>query len=103
MYADDTEILARNNNPNYIQLAFNRHIKALEDWFVKWKIATWKPHFLYVRQKCWAQARKLYLLIDRKSKMDREANLLIYTAYLRPVITYACPTWEYAAKTNKNS
>ncbi|GBO22569.1 hypothetical protein AVEN_88291-1 [Araneus ventricosus] len=32
--------------------------------------------------------------------MDREAKLLIYTAYLRPVITYACPTWGYAAKTN---
>ncbi|GBM90942.1 hypothetical protein AVEN_14350-1, partial [Araneus ventricosus] len=30
MYADDTAILDRNNNPNYIQLALNRHIKALE-------------------------------------------------------------------------
>ncbi|GBN95658.1 hypothetical protein AVEN_126852-1 [Araneus ventricosus] len=39
MYADDTAILARNKNPNYIQLALNRHIKALEVWFIKWKIA----------------------------------------------------------------
>ncbi|GBO20729.1 RNA-directed DNA polymerase from mobile element jockey [Araneus ventricosus] len=147
MYADDTAILTRNKNPNYIQPALNRHIKALEVWFMKWKIAinaskteaimfhksttygnfpqlkihnetitwskqskylgvildsrlTWKPHFLYVRQKFWAQARKLYPLIARNSKMDREAKLLIYTAYLRPVITYACPTWGYAAKTN---
>ncbi|GBM30893.1 hypothetical protein AVEN_193543-1, partial [Araneus ventricosus] len=38
MYADDTAILARNKNPNYIQIALNRHLKALEDWFIKWKI-----------------------------------------------------------------
>ncbi|GBM81456.1 RNA-directed DNA polymerase from mobile element jockey [Araneus ventricosus] len=149
MYADDTAILARNNNPNYIQLALNRYIKALEEWFVRWKIAsnaskteaimfqkttsycnfpqlkinnelipcskqckylgvildirlTWKPHFLYVRKKFWAQARKLYPLLARNSKMDRETKFLIYTAYLRPVITYACPTWGYAAKSNLN-
>ncbi|GBO06469.1 putative RNA-directed DNA polymerase from transposon BS [Araneus ventricosus] len=38
MYADDTAILARHKNPNYIQIALNRHLKALEDWFIKWKI-----------------------------------------------------------------
>ncbi|GBO41742.1 hypothetical protein AVEN_174509-1 [Araneus ventricosus] len=35
---EDTAILARNKNPNYIQIALNRHLKALEDWFIKWKI-----------------------------------------------------------------
>ena len=39
MYADDTAILARNNNMNYVAIALNRHLKALEVWFVKWKIA----------------------------------------------------------------
>ncbi|GBN26718.1 RNA-directed DNA polymerase from mobile element jockey [Araneus ventricosus] len=39
MYADDTAILARNKNPNFIKLALNRHIHALEVWFTKWKIA----------------------------------------------------------------
>ncbi|GBN26269.1 hypothetical protein AVEN_228561-1, partial [Araneus ventricosus] len=38
MYADDTAILARNKNPKYIQIALNRHLKAFEDWFIKWKI-----------------------------------------------------------------
>ncbi|GBO38131.1 RNA-directed DNA polymerase from mobile element jockey [Araneus ventricosus] len=38
MYADDTAILARNKNPKFINLALNRHLKTLEDWFAKWKI-----------------------------------------------------------------
>ncbi|GBO23086.1 RNA-directed DNA polymerase from mobile element jockey [Araneus ventricosus] len=38
IFADDTAILARNKNHNYVQLALNRHLKTLEDWFTKWKI-----------------------------------------------------------------
>ncbi|GBN10446.1 RNA-directed DNA polymerase from mobile element jockey [Araneus ventricosus] len=38
MNADDTAILARNKNPNCIQIALNRHLKELEDWFIKWKM-----------------------------------------------------------------
>ncbi|GBN07358.1 hypothetical protein AVEN_182094-1 [Araneus ventricosus] len=38
VYSDDTAILARNKNPKYTQIALNRHLKALEDWFIKWKI-----------------------------------------------------------------
>ncbi|GBN08905.1 RNA-directed DNA polymerase from mobile element jockey, partial [Araneus ventricosus] len=38
IFADDTAILARNKNHNFIQIALNRHLKTLEDWFAKWKI-----------------------------------------------------------------
>ncbi|GBN53794.1 RNA-directed DNA polymerase from mobile element jockey [Araneus ventricosus] len=147
MYADDTAILAQNKNPNYIQLALNRHLATIEDWFHKWKIAinagkteavmfckniknlnfpqlkinniqipwsqeckylgvildrklTWKPHFLYTKKKFRNAARKFYPLISRNSKMHRDNKMLIYTAYLRPILTYAAPVWGYAAKSN---
>ncbi|GBM48234.1 RNA-directed DNA polymerase from mobile element jockey [Araneus ventricosus] len=150
MYADDTAILARHKNPNFIKLALDRHIHALEGWFIKWKITinatkteaimfhknwisnmihkfprvkiqnkiipwskevkylgvildprlTWKPHFLYVRCKFWANTRKLFPLIARNSRLDREAKILIYTAYLRPILTYAALVWGCAANTN---
>ncbi|GBM56481.1 RNA-directed DNA polymerase from mobile element jockey [Araneus ventricosus] len=38
IFVDDTAILARNKNHNYIQIALNRHLHTLEDWFTKWKI-----------------------------------------------------------------
>ncbi|GBM84600.1 putative RNA-directed DNA polymerase from transposon BS [Araneus ventricosus] len=147
MYADDTAILAQNKNPNYIQLALNRHLATIEDWFHKWKIAinagkteaimfckniknlnfpqlkinniqipwsqeckylgvildrklTWKPHFLYTKKKFRNAARKFYPLISRNSKIHRDNKMLIYTAYLRPILTYAAPVWGYAAKSN---
>ncbi|GBN54258.1 RNA-directed DNA polymerase from mobile element jockey, partial [Araneus ventricosus] len=147
MYADDTAILAQNKNPNYIQLALNRHLATIEDWFHKWKIAinagkteaimfckniknlnfpqlkinniqipwsqeckylgvildrklTWKPHFLYTKKKFRNTARKFYPLISLNSKMHRDNKMLIYTAYLRPILTYAAPVWGYAAKSN---
>ncbi|GBM80715.1 RNA-directed DNA polymerase from mobile element jockey [Araneus ventricosus] len=145
IFADDTAILARNKNHNYIRIALNKHLKTLEDWFQKWKIQinaskteailfsksrsnpppilinnisipwsqeckylgvyldkrmTWKPHFYYIKKKFRDLTRKFFPLIARNSKMTRENKILIYTAYLRPVITYACPVWGYAAKCN---
>ncbi|GBN87145.1 RNA-directed DNA polymerase from mobile element jockey [Araneus ventricosus] len=61
---------------------------------------TWKPHFLYVRGKFWANTRKLFPLIARNSRLDKEAKILIYTAHLRPILTYATPVWGCAANTN---
>ncbi|GBO27381.1 RNA-directed DNA polymerase from mobile element jockey [Araneus ventricosus] len=142
IFADDTAILARNKNHNYVQIALNRHLKTLEDWFTKWKIQinadkteavmfsnaiipppikiynqnipwsqqckylgvildkrlTWKPHCLHIKKKFRDISKKFYPLIARNSKMNRNNKLLIYTAYLRPVLSYACPVWGYAAK-----
>ncbi|GBO15747.1 RNA-directed DNA polymerase from mobile element jockey [Araneus ventricosus] len=147
MYEDDTAVLAQNKNPNFIQLALNRHLATIEDWFRKWKIAinpskteaimfckniknlnfpqlkinniqipwsqeckylgvildrklTWKPHFLYTKKKFRNAARKFYPLISRNSKLHRDNKMLIYTAYLRPILTYSAPVWGYAAKSN---
>ncbi|GBO45094.1 RNA-directed DNA polymerase from mobile element jockey [Araneus ventricosus] len=143
IFADDTAILARNKNHNYVQLALNTHLKTLEDWFTKWKIQintdkteavmfsyainppppikifnqnipwsqqckylgvildkrlTWKPYCLHIKKKFRDISRKFYPLIARNSNMNRNNKLLIYTAYLRPVLSYACPVWGYAAK-----
>ncbi|GFX27069.1 hypothetical protein TNCV_439751 [Trichonephila clavipes] len=32
--------------------------------------------------------------------MTIENKVLLYTAVLRPILSYGCPVWEYAAKTN---
>ncbi|GBN93912.1 hypothetical protein AVEN_30301-1 [Araneus ventricosus] len=60
MYADDTAILARNKNPNYIQIALNRHLKALEDWFIKWKI---EINVSKTEAIMFANARSLFTLL----------------------------------------
>ncbi|GBO00435.1 hypothetical protein AVEN_259025-1 [Araneus ventricosus] len=36
IFADDTAMLVRNKNHNYIRIALNKHLKTLEDWFLKW-------------------------------------------------------------------
>ncbi|GBO42316.1 RNA-directed DNA polymerase from mobile element jockey [Araneus ventricosus] len=64
------------------------------------KRLTWKTHINFIKQKFRDNARKLYSLIARNSSMTRENKVLIYTAILRPVLTYACPIWAYAAKSN---
>ncbi|GBM46247.1 hypothetical protein AVEN_224813-1 [Araneus ventricosus] len=55
MYADDTAILAKNNNPNFIQIALNRHIKALE----------YDPHY-----DCSAVQERLRFRQQRQHKYD---------------------------------
>ncbi|GBM84859.1 RNA-directed DNA polymerase from mobile element jockey [Araneus ventricosus] len=143
MYADDTAILVKHKNPNFIHLALTKHLQTLEAWFRKWKIElnvsktesimfskcrnnskfrppkinnksidwsqeckylgvildrklSWKPHFIYIKNKFRELTRKFFPLISRNSKMSRENKILIYASYLRPVLTYACPVWGYA-------
>ncbi|GBN04688.1 RNA-directed DNA polymerase from mobile element jockey [Araneus ventricosus] len=144
IYADDTAILAKNKNLKYITSALNSHLKDLESWFIKWKIAVnpsktefvlfskrrklnreknflqnteipwsqetkylgvilnvklnWKSHINYVRQKFRDNCRKLFPLVARNSDMNLESKVLIYTAILRPVLTYASLTWAYTCK-----
>ncbi|GFW83913.1 RNA-directed DNA polymerase from mobile element jockey [Trichonephila clavipes] len=66
------------------------------------KNLTFRQHITYIRDKFKDTTRKLYSLICRKSKLSRHNKLLIYTLILKPLLTYAFPVWEHAAKTNIN-
>ncbi|GFX50269.1 RNA-directed DNA polymerase from mobile element jockey [Trichonephila clavipes] len=64
------------------------------------KTLTWKPHILYARDKFRIALKKLYPLICRNSNMYLNNKVLLYTAVLRPILSYGCPIWGYAANTN---
>ncbi|GFW95155.1 RNA-directed DNA polymerase from mobile element jockey [Trichonephila clavipes] len=65
------------------------------------KTLTWKPHILYARDKFRIALKKLYPLICRNSNMYLYNKIvLLYTAVLRPILSYGCPIWGYAANTN---
>ncbi|GFY21596.1 RNA-directed DNA polymerase from mobile element jockey [Trichonephila clavipes] len=64
------------------------------------KNLTWKHHILHARAKFRHALRLIYPLICRNSEMDMYNKVLLYTAVLRPIISYGCPVWGYAAKSN---
>ncbi|GFY01649.1 probable RNA-directed DNA polymerase from transposon BS [Trichonephila clavipes] len=64
------------------------------------KNLAWKHHILHARDKFRHALRLIYPLICRNSEMDMYNKVLLYTAVLRPIISYGCPVWGYAAKTN---
>ncbi|GFY31994.1 probable RNA-directed DNA polymerase from transposon BS [Trichonephila clavipes] len=64
------------------------------------KTLAWKPHILYARDKFRIALKKLYPLICRNSNMYLYNKVLLYTAVLRPILSYGCPIWGYAANTN---
>ena len=39
-------------------------------------------------------------LIARNSNLSIKNKMLVYTSYLRPILTYAWMTWSYAAKSH---
>ncbi|GFS97388.1 RNA-directed DNA polymerase from mobile element jockey [Trichonephila clavipes] len=61
---------------------------------------TWKQHILHARNKFRNALRLIYPLICRDSTMTRDNEVLLYTAVLRPILSYGCPVWGYAAKSN---
>ncbi|GFX88011.1 RNA-directed DNA polymerase from mobile element jockey [Trichonephila clavipes] len=61
---------------------------------------TWKQHILHARNKFRNALRLIYPLICRDSTMTRDNKVLLYTAVLRPILSYGCPVWGYAAKSN---
>ncbi|GFS67365.1 RNA-directed DNA polymerase from mobile element jockey [Trichonephila clavipes] len=61
---------------------------------------TWKQHILHARNKFRNALRLIYPLISRDSTMTRENKVLLYTAVLRPILSYGSPVWGYAAKSN---
>ncbi|GBN54312.1 RNA-directed DNA polymerase from mobile element jockey [Araneus ventricosus] len=66
------------------------------------KKLTWQSHISSTKTKFRNVTRKLYPLIAGDSDMKRKYKILIYTAILRPIITYGCLIWGAAAKSNIN-
>ncbi|GFW59150.1 RNA-directed DNA polymerase from mobile element jockey [Trichonephila clavipes] len=63
---------------------------------------TWKKHITYARNKFRKVMFKIYPLLNRNSHLDLNCKVLLYTAVLRSILSYGCPVWGYAAKTNIN-
>ncbi|GFX18799.1 RNA-directed DNA polymerase from mobile element jockey [Trichonephila clavipes] len=61
---------------------------------------TWK--ITYARDKFRKVMFKIYPLLNRNSHLELNCKVLLYTAVLRPILSYGCPVWGYAAKTNIN-
>ncbi|GFY27868.1 probable RNA-directed DNA polymerase from transposon X-element [Trichonephila clavipes] len=66
------------------------------------KNLTWKIHIQSTRQKFRKIMFKLFPLINRNSDLSRNNKVLLFTAVMRPILSYGCPVWGYAAKTNIN-
>lgn len=64
------------------------------------KRLTFKKHVKYIQNRFRKIKYKLYPLIKRGSPLSTQNKLIIYKAYLRPIITYAIPVWGFLAKTN---
>ncbi|GFU07671.1 RNA-directed DNA polymerase from mobile element jockey [Trichonephila clavipes] len=64
------------------------------------KTRTWKPHIQHARDKFRNAIKSIYPLICRNSNMYLYNKVLLYTAVLRPILSYACPVWSYAAKSS---
>ncbi|GFT35138.1 probable RNA-directed DNA polymerase from transposon BS [Trichonephila clavipes] len=60
------------------------------------KNLTFKHHILHSRDKFRNALRSIYPLICRNSEKDMYIKVLLYTAVLRPILSYGSPEWGYA-------
>ncbi|GFU05497.1 RNA-directed DNA polymerase from mobile element jockey [Trichonephila clavipes] len=112
-------------NSKTVTLALNKHLALLEKFFDKWKIKinveksaavafTYKrtlppPPTMYNQIIPWSQENKyLGLIFDNKLKLTWKKHITYAhdkfrkTFYICPILSYGCPVWGYAAKTNIN-
>ena len=61
----------------------------------------WNTHHRNLMKKAHQLLGIYYPLINRNSKLSINNKLLIYTALIRPVLTYGCPTWSTLAPYRK--
>ncbi|GFX14537.1 RNA-directed DNA polymerase from mobile element jockey [Trichonephila clavipes] len=64
------------------------------------KKLTWNQHIIQTRDKFRRAQRAIFPLIGRNSELNLYNKLLLYTAVLRPILTYGSPVWGYAANSN---
>lgn len=60
----------------------------------------WKTHIKNIIHKTNIKIHKLNSLINKNSSLRIETAKLMYTSIIRPSLTYACPIWSNAAKSN---
>lgn len=61
---------------------------------------TWKTHINKKREQINIQFRKLYWLLNKKSKLNTTTKILIYKTVLKPIWTYGLQLWASAKKSN---
>lgn len=44
--------------------------------------------------------RMIYPIYNRRSKLSQKNKLIIFKTIIRPVLTYGCPAWQIASKSN---
>lgn len=63
---------------------------------------TWKNHISTCTNKTKMALSRLYCLLCRSSKLSSENKIRIYKTIIRPMMTYGCAAWGYAAPTHIN-
>ena len=58
----------------------------------------WRPHCDLIRGKAHLALRELTPLL--RSALPLKTKLLVYSAYIRPILTYAAEAWAYILKQN---
>jgi hypothetical protein len=60
------------------------------------------PHIIEVRNRAYFVLGRLFHLIGKRSKMSLRNKCLLYTACVRPIMTYASVVFAHASKSNIN-
>ncbi|GBN91349.1 RNA-directed DNA polymerase from mobile element jockey [Araneus ventricosus] len=67
------------------------------------KQLNFRAHISLIKEKYNKAFRARYSLICRNSSLNFSNKVLIYLAYLRPILAYASPIWACTAKSNLRS
>ncbi|GFX97622.1 RNA-directed DNA polymerase from mobile element jockey [Trichonephila clavipes] len=110
MYADDTAVHTTFKRITSVTFALNKHLKLLENYYDRWKISInveKSAAVLFTKNVKIPPPPKMYNTTipwsqSRNSDLSRNNKVLLYTAVMRPILSYGCPVWGYAAKTNIN-
>lgn len=73
------------NQVKYLGLVFDKRL-------------TWCENTKFLLRKGHGQFMMLYSLLNRKSLLNVRNKLLLYKIFIRPVITFGCPTWNCGKK-----
>jgi hypothetical protein len=60
---------------------------------------TWRPHIEKIAAKALGTYIRTYSIFKSKH-LNPNIKLIVYRALIRSIMTYVCPTWEFAADTH---